>query len=89
MQRHPLLFDRIEKLENIRVHRVDGGHHLHLESQAPEVATILDSFYRNCMLMRQQLLLCMLERLVAVMPGDQYSGHRHGVAGGYCDAKLA
>ncbi|WP_304640512.1 alpha/beta fold hydrolase [Pseudomonas sp.] len=47
MQRHPALFDRIEKLDNIRVHRVDGGHHLHLESQAPMVATILDSFYRT------------------------------------------
>jgi hypothetical protein len=47
MQRHPALFDRIEKLDNSRVHRVDGGHHLHLESQAPMVATILDSFYRT------------------------------------------
>ncbi len=45
MQHRPQLFARIEKLSNIRVHRLDGGHHLHLESQAPQVATILDSFY--------------------------------------------
>jgi pimeloyl-ACP methyl ester carboxylesterase len=45
MQRHPKLFHRIEKLVNIQVHRLDGGHHLHLEDQAPQVATILDSFY--------------------------------------------
>lgn len=47
MHKHPQVLERIERFEHIVVHRIDGGHHLHLESQAPEVATILDSFFQG------------------------------------------
>lgn len=37
----------IEQLEAVEIHRVEGGHHLHLEDPAPQVATIIDSFFRS------------------------------------------
>lgn len=47
MHKHPQVLDRIERFDNIQRHHIDGGHHLHLEEQAPQVGTILDTFYRN------------------------------------------
>lgn len=46
MHRHPHVLEQIVRFEHIQQHRLEGGHHLHLEQAAPEVATILDSFYR-------------------------------------------
>lgn len=47
MHKHPQVLDRIERFKHIQLHRLDGGHHLHLEAQAPDVATILDSFFKT------------------------------------------
>lgn len=46
-QKHPEMLGHIQDLQHIRVEEVEGGHHLHLESQAAEVATILDSFFQG------------------------------------------
>ena len=47
MHKHPEVLDRIDAFEHLQVHRIDGGHHLHLEAQAPEVAAILKDFYTS------------------------------------------
>jgi pimeloyl-ACP methyl ester carboxylesterase len=47
MHKHPQVLDRIERFQNIELHQLDGGHHLHLEEPASEVATIFDSFFRK------------------------------------------
>ncbi|UAW99699.1 alpha/beta fold hydrolase [Halopseudomonas nanhaiensis] len=47
MHKHPQVLDRIERFEHIQRHHIEGGHHLHLEEQAADVATILDNFYRS------------------------------------------
>ncbi|TVP88776.1 MAG: alpha/beta hydrolase [Pseudomonadaceae bacterium] len=47
MAKYPAVVERVWQFEHIRVHAMDGGHHLHLEAQAPEVATILHSFFRD------------------------------------------
>lgn len=46
-QKHPEMLGHIRGFDHIRVEEVDGGHHLHLEAQAGEVATILDSFFKG------------------------------------------
>ena len=45
MHKHPQVLDRIERFEHIQLHKMDGGHHLHLEAQAPAVAALLNDFY--------------------------------------------
>ena len=47
MGKHPRLVERIEGFKHIQTHRMDGGHHLHLEEQAPAVATIINSFFKT------------------------------------------
>lgn len=47
MHKHPEVLDRINAFKHLQVHRIDGGHHLHLEAQAPEVAAILKDFYTS------------------------------------------
>lgn len=47
MHKHPEVLNRIDAFEHLQVHRIDGGHHLHLEAQAPEVAAILKDFYTS------------------------------------------
>lgn len=47
MHKHPEVLARIDAFENLTVHRVDGGHHLHLEAAAAEVAAILKDFYTS------------------------------------------
>ena len=37
----------VEQLEVLQVHKLEGGHHLHLEDPAPQVATIIDSFFKG------------------------------------------
>lgn len=39
--------EHIEDFRHIQLHRVEGGHHLHLEQQAPLVATIINSFFKT------------------------------------------
>ena len=46
-EKHPEMLGHIQGFDNIRVEEIDGGHHLHLEAQAAEVATILDSFFQG------------------------------------------
>ncbi len=45
MHKHPQVLNRIERFEHIQLHKMDGGHHLHLEEQAPAVAALLNDFY--------------------------------------------
>ncbi|GAA6130173.1 alpha/beta fold hydrolase [Halopseudomonas sabulinigri] len=45
MHKHPQVLDRIERFKHIQLHKMDGGHHLHLEEQAPAVAALLNDFY--------------------------------------------
>ena len=45
MHKHPQVLDRIERFKHIQLHKMDGGHHLHLEAQAPDVAALLNDFY--------------------------------------------
>ena len=47
MHKHPEVLERINAFEHLQIHRIDGGHHLHLEAQAPEVAAILKDFYTS------------------------------------------
>jgi pimeloyl-ACP methyl ester carboxylesterase len=47
MHEHPQVVERIDRFSHITRHDLDGGHHLHLEEQAEEVATIFDSFFAN------------------------------------------
>src|SRR5690606_34557742 len=47
MARRELLLERIDSFEHIQTHCLEGGHHLHLEEAAPEVATIIDTFFRS------------------------------------------
>ena len=37
----------VEQLAVLQVHKLEGGHHLHLEDPAPQVATIIDSFFKG------------------------------------------
>lgn len=37
----------IEQIQSIQIHHVEGGHHLHLEEPAKQVATIIDSFFND------------------------------------------
>lgn len=46
MARRALLLERIDSFTHIQTHHLEGGHHLHLEEAAPDVATIIDSFFR-------------------------------------------
>jgi pimeloyl-ACP methyl ester carboxylesterase len=45
--KYPAVLEQVWQLEQIQVHAMDGGHHLHLEEQAPEVARILHTFFRE------------------------------------------
>ncbi|MEH6491350.1 alpha/beta fold hydrolase [Halopseudomonas sp.] len=45
MHKHPQVLERIERFQHIQLHKMDGGHHLHLEEQAPAVAALLNDFY--------------------------------------------
>jgi len=45
MHKHLQVLDRIERFKHIQLHKMDGGHHLHLEEQAPAVAALLNDFY--------------------------------------------
>lgn len=47
MHKHPEVLARIDAFKHLTVHRVDGGHHLHLEEPAPQVAAILKDFYTS------------------------------------------
>lgn len=47
MAKRPELLERIGRFKHIQTHRLDGGHHLHLEAQAPAVATIINSFFKT------------------------------------------
>lgn len=47
MHKHPQVLERIERFEHIQLHKMDGGHHLHLEAQAPAVAALLNDFYAS------------------------------------------
>ncbi|MFN3579527.1 MAG: alpha/beta fold hydrolase [Pseudomonas sp.] len=47
MHKHPQVLERIERFSHIQRHYLEGGHHLHLEEQAGEVATIFDSFFKS------------------------------------------
>ncbi|MED5492526.1 MAG: alpha/beta fold hydrolase [Pseudomonadota bacterium] len=47
MHKHPEVLERINAFEHLQIHRIDGGHHLHLEAQALEVAAILKDFYTS------------------------------------------
>lgn len=47
MARRTLLREHIEGFSHIQTHHLEGGHHLHLEEAAPDVATIIDSFFRT------------------------------------------
>ncbi|MGY8811861.1 MAG: alpha/beta fold hydrolase [Pseudomonadales bacterium] len=47
MHKHPQVLDRIERFKNIQLHKMDGGHHLHLEAEAPAVAGLLNDFYAS------------------------------------------
>ena len=47
MAKHPQLLERIDSFRHIQTHRLEGGHHLHLEEPAPIVATIIDSFFQT------------------------------------------
>ena len=42
-----LLLEPIDSFTHIQTHHLEGGHHLHLEEAAPDVATIIDSFFRT------------------------------------------
>lgn len=45
MTKHAQLVERIAHFEHIQTHRLAGGHHLHLEEPAPQVASIINSFF--------------------------------------------
>ncbi|QJD58070.1 alpha/beta hydrolase [Pseudomonas sp. gcc21] len=45
--RRPEASALLEQFQNLQIHRLEGGHHLHLEQAAPEVATIIDSFFKS------------------------------------------
>ncbi|MGI3130868.1 alpha/beta hydrolase [Halopseudomonas pachastrellae] len=47
MHKHPEVLARIDAFSHLQIHRVDGGHHLHLEEQAASVADILKDFYTS------------------------------------------
>lgn len=47
MSRRAQLLERIDSFTHIQTHRLQGGHHLHLEDAAPSVATIIDSFFQS------------------------------------------
>src|SRR5690606_25240810 len=47
MAKRPELQERIGRFEHIQTHRLEGGHHLHMEAQAPAVATIINSFFKT------------------------------------------
>ena len=47
MTRRDALVERVDSFRHIQTHRLEGGHHLHLEEAAPSVATIIDSFFHS------------------------------------------
>ena len=47
MAKRAQLVERIDSLTHIQTHRLEGGHHLHLEEAAASVATIIDSFFQT------------------------------------------
>lgn len=47
MTKRAQLVARIDSFTHIQTHRLEGGHHLHLEEAAPSVATIIDSFFQS------------------------------------------
>lgn len=47
MSDRPEVLERIDSFKHIQTHRLEGGHHLHLEEAAPSVATIIDRFFQT------------------------------------------